>query len=96
MTSWLEDHVREIADALFARLFREGIYRRYQLMYFPSHPGARGGLAAIPVDEDLVGHGWQPAASNLDKACSMTCDQIRADIRHAARQLPILDPAEPY
>ena len=96
---WLEDHISAVTDALQSRMNREacgGIYNRFQLMYRPSAPGERGGLAVVTMAEvdNLAAHGWQSFGSGLEHARSMTRQQVRAYIDTAAQRLPILDPGE--
>ncbi len=92
---WLQDHISANADALFARLCREP-NRRWQVIYAESQPGARGGLAIIPTD-DSNPFGWCPVAGVFaDGAYHLTRDQIATRLTTAARDLPILDPTEPF
>lgn len=93
LTKWLNEHVSEIADSLMSRINREGVSRRWLLVYHESIAGVRGGLAVIPED-DAMPKGWLPVAGVLSKACAMTRDQVRAKIHDAAYHLPVLDPEE--
>lgn len=93
---WLPEHVAKVSDALSERLKRDamgGLFRRQQMIYCPSVPGTRGGIAVVPDDDDIPS-GWLPVIGVMSDAYAMTRAQIHAKLETATATLPVLDPNE--
>ncbi len=93
---WLTAHVEAVAGALFDRLCRpESASRRWQMYFYESEPGMRGGITVVPADEQMI-PAWQPVPGVFAdmQPGALTREQIAHRLAKATHRLPVLDPTE--